>query len=132
MLTFWEDVVVPMLESTLDGLNRWLVPLYGDIALSLKADKDTLSALEPRRQIKYDRADKLTFLTVNEKRDMAGYDELADGDGGDVVLVNALSVPLDLMLQTFTSIKRPSQPKRASRLPKSRPSLTTQRERPDE
>jgi HK97 family phage portal protein len=94
-LTFWEDVVVPLLESILDGLNHWLIPMYGENGLYLEADKDTISALEPRRQIKYDRAEKATFITVNEKREMAGYDQL--GPEGDAVLVNSLSVPLDLI-----------------------------------
>jgi HK97 family phage portal protein len=94
-LTFWEDVVVPLLESTLDGLNHWLVPMYGDDSLYLEVDKDTISAREPRRQIKYDRAESATFLTVNEKREMVGFDQL--GPEGDAVLVNSLSVPLDLV-----------------------------------
>lgn len=48
-LELWEDTILPLLDRTLDSLNAWLVPQFGD-GLKLAIDLDEISALEPRRE----------------------------------------------------------------------------------
>ena len=45
----------------------------------------------PKRTAQWDRAEKANFLTINEKRELAGYDKVPDGDG---ILVPATLIPL--------------------------------------
>ncbi len=94
-LSFWENTVLPELDSLLEYLNGWLVPQYGEPGLRLAYDEDSIRALEPRRQIMFDRAAKATWLTVDEKRVMSGFDELPNGEG-KVILVPTGQIPLDM------------------------------------
>lgn len=48
-LELWEDTILPLLDRTLDSLNAWLTPQFGD-GLKLAVDLDDISALEPRRE----------------------------------------------------------------------------------
>jgi HK97 family phage portal protein len=91
-LSFWENTVLPELDAVLEYLNAWLVPMFGD-GLRLAYDEDSIRALEPRRQIMFDRAEKAQWLRINEKRVMTGFDEM--GPEGDVVLVDTGKIPLE-------------------------------------
>lgn len=91
---FWLQTVIPLLNKQISALNRWLAPMYGDNVF-IKYDLDTIPALEDRRQTMYDRAEKSTFLMVNEKRRMAGLDEVPYGD---VILTNAGMLPLEFVV----------------------------------
>lgn len=93
-LSFWEDTVLPLLEALLDTLNHWLIPMYGDPTLYLAADRDTITALAPRRTALFEQIDKDNDLSINERRVMKGYDEV---EGGDVILVDANKMPLDMV-----------------------------------
>lgn len=50
-LQLWEETVLPLLDLFFDGANNGLTPRYED-GLSLSADLDSISALEPRRSEK--------------------------------------------------------------------------------
>ena len=50
-LELYEDTVLPLVEMVLTHLNIWLAPRFGD-GLTLAADLDSISALEPRRETK--------------------------------------------------------------------------------
>lgn len=103
---FWNDTVVPVLGILLEALNRWLVPLYAD-DLHLWIDPDTVDALEPLRAAKFARLNAASFLSMNEKRTGAGYDEL-DSDAADTPLVPSTNVPLDLV--GATDLAEPGSP----------------------
>lgn len=92
-MALWQDAVLPLLEQVLSGLNRWLAPLYGD-DIYIKYDEDAIIALEPRRQQKFDRIKQAEFMTINEKRRALGYEDV---EGGDVLLVDAAKVPVDMV-----------------------------------
>jgi len=95
-LAFWQDTVLPMLKSVLGTLNKWLVPGYGE-DLWLEYDEDSVPALEERRLAKYERLEKVSFLTIDEKRRAAGYDDYTEGKTpGSILLVPAGNVPIDL------------------------------------
>lgn len=91
-LSFWENTVLPELDGVLEYLNAWLVPQFGE-GMALPYDEDSIRALEPRRQVMFDRAAKATWLKVNEKRVMTGFDEI--GPEGDVVLTATGQIPLE-------------------------------------
>lgn len=50
-LELWEDTILPLIDKTVDALDAWLVPQFGD-GLKLGVDLDAISALEPRRESK--------------------------------------------------------------------------------
>jgi HK97 family phage portal protein len=93
-LALYEDTVIPFLDSHVDHLNNWLVPMFGD-GLKLVADLDEISALEPRRKEKWDKITTAGFLTINEQREALGYDTI---EGGDEILVPATLVPLEVAM----------------------------------
>ncbi|WP_152051814.1 phage portal protein [Tautonia marina] len=89
---FWTDTVLPELGWTLDALNRWLTPLYGE-DLYVWYDEEMIPALETRRKEKAERINAASYMTINEKRRAMGLDDV---EGGDVIFVPSTNVPLEL------------------------------------
>ncbi len=89
-LALWEDRVIPDLVTIQDELNRWLSPLYGE-NVRLEFDADEVPALAGKRQDTWEKLEGAGFLKINEKREAVGYEEV---DGGDVILVPAMMLPL--------------------------------------
>lgn len=71
-LALWEQTVVPMAQRTIDTLNNWLAPMFGG-GMELAVDTDGISALAVRNQAIWDRVERASFLTENEKRAAVGY-----------------------------------------------------------
>jgi phage portal protein BeeE len=92
-LYFWENTVLQELDAVLEYLNAWLLPMHG-ANLRLTFDEDSIRALEPKRELMFKRAEKADFLTINEKRQMVGFDEV---EGGDIVLQPQNMMPLDMV-----------------------------------
>lgn len=90
-LSLYDDAVLPLVDLLVDELNYWLVPRYGD-DLVLSYDEDAISALEPRRRERWEKVQQSTVLTINEKREAMGYDNI--GPEGDVIFVEASKLPL--------------------------------------
>lgn len=92
--SFYEDSAIPLLNSFLSSLNRWIGWRVGlqptDI---LCVDVDSVAALEPRRADRNKVMDTLQSISTNEKRLAMGYEAV---DGGDVLLVNSSLIPLDM------------------------------------
>lgn len=87
---FWEETVVFYLTLLRDCYNWWL---FGDKTTEfIDYDLDNIPAMEPDRQVKWERANLCQFLTINEKREMVGYEAI---EGGDVLLVPMGSIPLE-------------------------------------
>ncbi|CAN5261781.1 phage portal protein [soil metagenome] len=84
-LSYWQDTVIPLLCWFLEGLNRWLTPLFGD-DLYLWYDEESITALEPRRKEKAERINASQTMTINEKRRAMGMDDLPNGIGDALVL----------------------------------------------
>jgi hypothetical protein len=87
----YQEAVLPIMDSLKVELNKWLAPLYGQ-GIELEYDRDAIEALQEDRAKKYAYLAAADWLTINEKRDACGYDEI---DGGDVVLVPISSIPLE-------------------------------------
>ena len=89
-LSFWEDTISFYLEYIKAELNNWLLKDQENILLDY--DLSSIPALASRRKEQWETAEKATFLTVNEKRDMVGLESI--GAEGDVIMVSASMVPL--------------------------------------
>ena len=68
-----------------------MIPQFGE-ALTLAYDADSIEALQEDREKLFTQIQKADWLTVNEQRVMAGYDERPEGD---VILAQPNRVPLD-------------------------------------
>jgi HK97 family phage portal protein len=71
-LALWEQTVLPLVQATTDGLNNWLPFLFNERA-ELVPDTDNVSALAGRNQLIWERVEKASFLTEDEKRAAVGY-----------------------------------------------------------
>ena len=87
----YTETILPLLDRIADDLNNWLVPQFGE-ALTLAYDADSIEALQEDREKLFTQIQKADWLTINEQRVMAGYDERPEGD---VILAQANRVPLD-------------------------------------
>lgn len=100
-MAIWEETVLPMANIFREEFNRWLVPKWGDPDLFLTFDEDTISALAPRREARWNAVEKADWLTINEKREATGYEPI---EGGDVILVPASMVPLEAEADVGTAV----------------------------
>lgn len=71
-VALWEQTILPLASSTLEALNNWLLPMFGD-GLTLEVDTDNVLPLALRNQAIWDRVQKADFLTDDEKRAAVGY-----------------------------------------------------------
>jgi len=75
----WEDTILPHLEMLKGDLNQWLTPLFGE-DLTLDYDTESIPALAPKREALWGKIETASFLTLNEKRAIVGYEPIPDGD----------------------------------------------------
>ncbi len=78
-LALWEETVIPLLRHLRDEFNAWLAPRFGE-DLALEVDLDEIPALTLRREKTWARVRAAEFLTLNEKRKLAGFAPVAGGD----------------------------------------------------
>jgi HK97 family phage portal protein len=71
-LSFYEETVLPTLDSFKDNINQWLLPMFGD-NLHLDYDEDSIPALVEKREKKFTSLAGVSYLTENEKREAIGY-----------------------------------------------------------
>jgi len=106
-LTYWEKTINQWAKLFRSSINSWLVPMYGEDGLRVNFDISETPALAPRQNVNWERASSSqNFLTTNERREMVGKEPL---EGGDVVLVDATKVPLEMAGSTeITDAERAS------------------------
>ena len=90
----YEDEVIPMVNSLLSEIVRFVSPELKTDGYTLRVDVDAVTALEPRRAERNKTVDALQSITINEKRAAMGYEGV--GDEGDLVLVSSGVIPLDM------------------------------------
>ncbi len=78
-LVFWRQTVLPLVARTAKMLTRWLAPRFG-ATLRLGYDADAVDALALERESVWQRLSTATFLTLNERRQAAGYTPVPGGD----------------------------------------------------
>jgi HK97 family phage portal protein len=70
--TFWRTTVLPLVERVAKAMSLWLAPAYGG-PLDLRPDLDDLPALSMERESLWASLERTTFLTIDEKRAIAGF-----------------------------------------------------------
>lgn len=70
-LGLWEQTILPLLDNLTRALNGWLLPYWPDLEdLTLDYDRDSISALTPRREAHWERINNAGFLSDDEKREI--------------------------------------------------------------
>lgn len=82
-LAFWEDTVIPMAQAIGEEWSRWLGPLFG--GLTLRPDFDHVPAVADKRKSMFEMAQKATFLSLDERRELAGFEPVGPANGGDII-----------------------------------------------
>jgi len=106
-LAFWEDTVIPLIDMIADDWNAWLADAEG---INLRPNLDMIPAIADKRRTLWDMADKATDLTINERRDMKGYEPI---QGGDVLLVASSGIPLAMASEPIDPLPLPQLSKEA-------------------
>jgi HK97 family phage portal protein len=73
-LALWEQTILPLMEQFTEGLNGWLTHYYPG-QLELKLNLEGISAHTLRQEKLWDRVEKASFLSDEEKRKMVGLGE---------------------------------------------------------
>ncbi len=84
-LSFYEETVLPTMDSAMGAVNRWLAPAFGD-NLCLDYDKDDIEILQWKREQRYTSLGTANFLNQNEKRVAVGFEPV---EGWDVFVIGA-------------------------------------------
>jgi HK97 family phage portal protein len=75
----WRQTVLPLAARVGAALAHWLAPAFG-AGLLLAVDTDRIEALSSDRAALWQRVEKASFLTVNEKRAATGYGPVVGGE----------------------------------------------------
>lgn len=78
-IALWEQTVLPLLSDLLTHLNNWLAPLFAR-DLEITYNKDAVEILMHKREKLWQYIEKISFMTINEKRQVFG---LSPIDGGN-------------------------------------------------
>lgn len=89
--SLYEDTIIPVLDSLLDGFNCWAGPSFGDAHVEMRVDD--IPAMAPKREKRWTMVQNATWMTVNEKREATGF-EPVEGPEGDEVMIAAGLIPL--------------------------------------
>lgn len=88
---FYLETVLPLAGWIRDEFNNWLIPKFTEEQIRLEFNRDAVDAIQEDRAELVASLDKAWWLTLNEKREAIGYDEVSDGD---VILVPTTLAPL--------------------------------------
>ena len=64
--------MIPLAQRTLNAFAHWLTPAYGT-GLRLELDLEKVEALASERDALWTRLEGASFLTMDEKREQAGF-----------------------------------------------------------
>lgn len=90
-LAFWEDTVAPLTGFIASGMTNYFAQWVDGV--ELRPDYSGTPMAADKMAQRWASADTSTELTVNEKREMKGFEPLP-GKDGDVVLINSGQIPL--------------------------------------
>jgi HK97 family phage portal protein len=90
----YENTVMPLVYLLLGELNVWYTPRFSE-GLEIRPDEDRVLALAPRREALWERVQKATHISENEKRNATGYEPYTPtGDPADDLYQSATLLPL--------------------------------------
>lgn len=93
----YRQAVIPLAARLYGAIGRWVGEWVGERSLEIGIDEDKIYALAEELTENYQRLETSRFLTIDEKRQAAGYDPLPDGMGNRI-MVNGFETPLDASL----------------------------------
>lgn len=102
----YEDTALPLVDSLVDELNRWLSWHYGD-DVRISYDVDSIEALEVRRKERWAAIQLASWLSTNEKRDATGYEIRGELDDTENIY-NQILVPSGLIPLEIDVLSEPS------------------------
>jgi HK97 family phage portal protein len=70
-IALWEHTILPLVENTIEHINHWLTPSFGQNLL-LSYDAESIPTLTEKRDAIWERVEKCSFMTENEKRAAVG------------------------------------------------------------
>lgn len=76
-LHLWEDTIIPMTEYIKTELENWLSKKFKTL-VHVNFDFDSVLALADKRETMWNKISNANFLTVNEKREILGYEPLEE------------------------------------------------------
>lgn len=100
----YTETVLPLMDRIRDDLNNWLTPQFGD-RLRLDYDRDEIEALQEDRDKVWSRVKDAHWLTVNEKRELVGYESHPEGD---VLLVPTTEQTLEQAIKGTSQADTPA------------------------
>ena len=113
---FWRSTVLPLVTRTAKALSSWLAPAWGGpetagqgAGLELRPDLDQIEALTSEREALWARIEKVSFLTLNEKRAAVGYAPLEEPPPTPATEPDQYSVLRKLVLPKTGRKYRPDQ-----------------------
>ena len=113
-LALWEDTVIPLGLDLVEELNHWFLEDFPGAVISM--DLDNIPALAPRRAAKWETAQKSTFISTNEKRDLVDRPAVEEKQGdGDQILVAGSNVTLEEVTGELPDVEPRTPPTTAGR-----------------
>ena len=91
-LALYQDCILPLCDRMFDAWNSSWVRRFGE-DIMLDYDTDQILAVQADIEAVYGRLEGANFLTINEKREAVGYEDVP---GGDVLWVPLTQVPLEV------------------------------------
>lgn len=92
-MSFWVDTVIPILDLYVSELTRFLAPHFGEKNLYIAYNDEDIEALEPMRQARRTELLATDVLTLNEKREIIGYEPVKEAEA-DQIFVDPNKIPL--------------------------------------
>lgn len=93
---WYRETILPLLSQWCRAMSWWIGPAFGE-DIRIEPDTDDLEVFADERAAEWDRIEKSTSLTINEKRELQGR---APVKGGDVILVSSTLIPLEAAGET--------------------------------
>lgn len=90
----YRQTVIPLVTHVCGDLTAFFQPTYGE-DFEVVTDLDTLEALADERKELWERVEKSTVLTLDEKREAIGYDKARDKKVGEAIWAPMNEVPRD-------------------------------------
>lgn len=87
--SFWDETVIYYLNLIKTEFNNWFFEKDSNIELNYSLDG--IPAYASRQGILWERARSADFISINEKRELVGYERV---EGGDAILIPMSSIPL--------------------------------------
>jgi HK97 family phage portal protein len=111
--SLYQETVIPLAWEIARALTHWFKDSLGE-GVYLEPNIDKIDALQPMRKEMWERIDKTTSLTLNEKREAMGYEPT---DGGDEMMTGAGQIPLAMAGQAVPGGAAPAKKPPAGKKP---------------